>query len=141
MTTKTLNDVVAASAEAFNSHDPSAYAAVFAADAKVVDPFYPEPLSGRDAIRQDLADFQRAFPDAKIAIVTKLVDGERVAAEWEMAGTHTGPLATPDGEIAPTNRRFELRGCDFARANSAGQIVEERRYYDVAGLLGQLGIS
>ena len=58
-----------------------------------------------------------------------------------MTGTHTGPLETPTGEqIPPTNKRIDLKGAVFGRLNERGEIVEERRYYDVGTMLRQLGL-
>ena len=63
------------------------------------------------------------------------------AGEVVMSGTHTGPLATPTGgEVPPTNKRIEVKGAAFVRLNGSGEIVEERRYYDVGTLLRQLGL-
>jgi hypothetical protein len=59
-----------------------------------------------------------------------------------MTGTHTEPLDAPTGEeIPPTNKRIELKGGVFGRLNDRGEIVEERRYYDVGTILRQLGIA
>ena len=58
-----------------------------------------------------------------------------------LTGTHTGPLETPTGdEVPPTNKRVDLKGGAFVRLNERGEIVEERRYYDVGTILRQLGI-
>jgi steroid delta-isomerase-like uncharacterized protein len=141
MTTKTLTDLMTAAVEAFNRHDPDAFTEVYAEDAVVFDPMQPEPLRGRGAIRKDIVEFLTAFPDVKMEFVSKVSDGERLAAELKLTGTHSGPLATPDGEIAPTNRRFEMRTGAFIRANGAGKVVENGRYYDLAGLMEQLGVS
>ncbi len=63
------------------------------------------------------------------------------AGEIRMTGTHTGPLATPTGgEVPPTNKRIEVKGAGFVRLNEKGEILEERRYYDVGALLRQLGL-
>jgi hypothetical protein len=58
-----------------------------------------------------------------------------------VTGTHTGPFATPEGEIPAIGRAVEVRGAIFARLNADGKIVEEHRYYDVAGLAAQLGTT
>jgi hypothetical protein len=63
------------------------------------------------------------------------------SAEIRLTGTHTGPLQSPTGEeIPPTNKRVEVKGAVFARLNERGEIVEERRYYDVGTMLRQLGL-
>lgn len=130
-------------ADSFNKHDLDALAKLYAEDAVAYDPMYPEPLRGRDAIRKDTATFLRAFPDLRFEIVTIVEKDERNgAAEMRMTGTHTGPLESPTGEeIPPTKKRIELKGAVFGRLNDRGEIVEERRYYDVGTLLRQLGLA
>ena len=129
--------------EGINSHNVDAATNAYAADAVAYDPMYPEPLRGRDAIRKDTATFLRAFPDLRFEIVTIVEKDERNgAAEMRMTGTHTVPLESPTGEeIPPTKKRIELKGAVFGRLNDRGEIVEERRYYDVGTLLRQLGLA
>ncbi len=53
-------------------------------------------------------------------------------------GTHQGPLQTPNGSIAPTGKRIELRACavfQFAEEKARAQ----RHYFDMATLLQQIG--
>jgi steroid delta-isomerase-like uncharacterized protein len=129
-------------AKAINAHDLDAVTKAYASDAIAYDPMYPEPLRGREAIKKDSADFFRAFPDLRFEIssVVEKDDGSG-AGEVRMTGTHTGPLATPTGgEVPPTNKRIELKGAAFVRLNDKGEIVEERRYYDVGTILRQLGL-
>ena len=129
-------------ADAFNKHDLDALAKLYAEDAVAYDPMYPEPLRGRAAIRKDAATFFRGFPDIRFEVISTIEKDDRYGAdEVRLTGTHTGPLETPTGqELPPTNKRIELRGGGFTRLNERGEIVEERRYYDVAGVLRQLGV-
>jgi steroid delta-isomerase-like uncharacterized protein len=128
--------------EAFNASDPAGFAATYAADTLVHDPFYPEPTRGRAAVEKDTADFLRAFPDARMEIVgTPLVDGVTVAAQFAVRGTHKGPFATPDGEVPATERPVLLEGAVFTTADAHGAAARERRYYDVAGIFSQLGLT
>jgi steroid delta-isomerase-like uncharacterized protein len=130
-------------ADTFNKHDLEAVTKLYAANAVAYDPMYPEPLRGRDAIGKDTAGFFRAFPDIRLEIITTIEKDDRNGAdEMRLTGTHTGPLETPTGEeLPPTNKRIELKGSAFVRLNENGEIVEERRYYDVASILRQLGIT
>ena len=45
--------------------------------------------------------------------------------------THTGPLLTPGGEIAPTGRRVELQIAESYQMKD-GKINLLRAYYDLA---------
>ena len=104
-------------------------------------PFTPEPLRGRAAIRQDISDFFRGFPDLRAEIPLLVEDGRQAAIELRFAGTHDGPLPSPSGEIAPTHKRLELQGAVFFALDDRGLIAEERRYYDSAAYLRQLGLG
>ena len=129
-------------AKAVNAHDLDAVTKAYASDAVAYDPMYPEPLRGREAIKKDSADSFRAFPDMRFEIsnIIEKDDGSG-AGEVRISGTHTGPLATPTGgEVPPTNKRIDLKGAAFVRLNGSGEIVEERRYYDVGTILRQLGV-
>jgi steroid delta-isomerase-like uncharacterized protein len=128
-------------AEAINRHDLDAFANLYSTNAVVIDPTYPEPLKGRDAIRKDVADLFGAFPDVQVQLSNSMIGAGVLAAEWKMTGTHRGPLPVPTGTVPATNKRFELVIATFERLDGNGQIVEERRYYDISGWLGQLGIA
>jgi steroid delta-isomerase-like uncharacterized protein len=129
-------------ADAFNKHDLDALAKFYAQDAVAYDPMYPEPLRGRDAIRKDAATFFKGFPDIRYEIVNTIEKDDRNGAdEVRMTGTQTGPLETPTGQVLPpTNKRVDLKGGAFTKLNERGEIIEERRYYDVATVLRQLGV-
>lgn len=51
-----------------------------------------------------------AFPDARITIHTELAEADWVAQRFTFEGTHEGVLASPAGEIPPTQRRLTGRG-------------------------------
>ncbi|MHA7290024.1 ester cyclase [Arthrobacter sp. MDT3-24] len=134
-------DAIARAIEAANTHDAKAFAATYAADAVVHDPLYPQPLKGRDAVEQDMVELLRAFPDVSLTVGPLFQDGETFAAEYTLRGTHQGPLASPGGEIAATGKSFINNAAVFSKFNAEGEVTEERRYYDVAGLLAQLGVT
>jgi steroid delta-isomerase-like uncharacterized protein len=129
-------------ADTFTKHDVDALTKLYASDAVAYDPMYPEPLRGRDAIRKDAANYIRAFPDLRFELLTVIEQDERSgAAEVRLTGTQTGPMEAPTGEeIPPTNKRSDVKGAAFVKLNDRGEIVEERRYYDVGTILRQLGI-
>lgn len=134
-------DAIARSVDAMNSHDAKAFAATYAADAVVHDPLYPQPLKGRDAIEQDMVELLRAFPDVSLTVGPLFQNGETFAAEYTLRGTHQGPLASPGGEIAATGKSFINNAAVFSTFNADGEVTEERRYYDVAGIMAQLGVT
>ncbi len=133
-------DTVKKLADAINRHDVNAFAALFTPDAVIRDPATPQPLKGRDAIRQNGDGWFKAFPDVQFKVSNSIAKGDTVAIEVVMTGTHKGPLTGPAGTIPPTNRRMEIRGVGFLRINAQGLIAEERRYYDTVSLMQQLGL-
>lgn len=133
-------DTLKKTVDAFNRHDANAFAALYAADAVAHDPQYPEPLRGREAIRKDMEDFFLTFPDIQARVVSVLASGDTVAGEMEVSGTHKGPIAGPTGTIPATNRRMEMRVGRFVRVDAQDLITECNRYFDMAGLMQQLGL-
>jgi ketosteroid isomerase-like protein len=58
-----------------------------------------------------------------------------------MAGTNTGPLVSPEGEMPPTGRRVNIRMAFILRVRPDGQIEEDQTYFDEAEFLKQLGLG
>jgi hypothetical protein len=77
----------------------------------------------------------------QITLRQHLVSEDIVAVEVEMRGTHTGPLSFPDGEVPATGKPVSLQIAAFIAIDGKGLATENRRYYDVAGLLRQLGLA
>ena len=142
MTTKRMTgrEIVTKQIEAWNRHDAQGVAAGYAPNVTVLDPGYPEPLSGRDAVAKDAATFFTAFPDLVFRVMKVIEDKDTVAIEGMATGTHKGPLEAPTGVVPPTERHVEFSWAVFDDLNDDGSIREERRYFDVLGQLTQLGI-
>jgi steroid delta-isomerase-like uncharacterized protein len=119
---------------AWNAHDASAVAAVFAEDAIVEDVITREVLRGREAIRARTASLFDAFPDLALTRVMLLIDGTTNADQWVMRGTHRRPFLG----IAPTGRAFEVRGATYSEFDETGLVVRDTNYVDVASLLAQI---
>jgi hypothetical protein len=53
----------------------------------------------------------------------------------------TGTMTMADGRvIAPTNKSFKVDFCTVAHWNENGEIVEENLFYDLMGMLKQIGV-
>ncbi len=120
-----------------NAHDADSMGALYAEDAVFSDP--SGEYRGREAIVQYWQGFFAAFPDMKGRDEFKAESGDTAINEWSAAGTHTGPLETPEGTIPATGMRVTLRGCDVATVRG-GLIQSHRAYYDQLGFLAQLGL-
>lgn len=127
--------------DAFNRRDVDAWVALFAEDAAVHDPFYPEPFTGRAAIANLQRAVVRAFPDVKWRQLHPAIDtGDRVVVEIAVSGVNGGPLETPDGELPATGRPIYFETAVFWRIGPDGLITEERSYFDATGVAAQLGL-
>jgi len=131
-----MNELV----DVFNRHEADAFAAFYTQNATAYDPQYAEQLKGRDAIKKDIEDFFTALPDVRAKVLSSVAGGDTIAFEVEMTGTHNGPLVTPDGNVPPTNRPVRFLGSRVIRFNPQGQITSCNRYYDLAGIMQQLGL-
>lgn len=134
------SDIVENHIKAFNEHDAAAWASHYASDAVLFDPQYGEPKQGQAAIRKDIDDFFAAFPDIQFNITGIVGTGDKAAIHGTGAGTHKGPMEGPSGTIEATNKRAEIPFAAFVVTNAEGLITEERRYYDMAGMMMQLGL-
>ena len=100
-----------------------------------------EPLRGRKAIADNYDEYFRAFPDFNFELNSSMDSGELFCCEGTFRGTHNGPLATPDGDIEPTDRKVEVNVAAFFVVTAEGLIAEDRTYFDSAVMMGQLGIG
>lgn len=122
---------------AIDKHDEAGVRDAFTQRARVQAPGVS--LSGVDEIAGWIGVFWRAFPDLSHQIVTSVEEGDRAAAEVRFAGTHTGPLASPDGDIPATGKTFEISYTHITRFDG-GRIVEDHVHFDQMGFLTQLGL-
>ncbi|MEY2478369.1 MAG: hypothetical protein QOG87_3684 [Actinomycetota bacterium] len=98
-----------------------------------------ESVTGVDGIVGYMRPFLEAFPDLTHEIVAYVEDGDTAAFELRISGTHTAPLASPQGEIPATGKSVEFQSCDFVRMRG-DQIVSYHVYFDMMGFMGQLGL-
>lgn len=139
MSGATIGSTLQRQLDAINQRDATAFASGYADDAEVFDPAYPEPIRGRDGIAKDIAEFLTAFPDLQARVGRVIENGDVTAYEMTFRATHQGALLAPTGHIPATGRQIEVVGAVFVRVGADGLIADERRYYDLAGLLHQLG--
>jgi steroid delta-isomerase-like uncharacterized protein len=120
----------------WNAHDSAALAANAHADAVMRVVPTGEAAQGPAGIQALAESRLSAFPDWHLQVTDAFVAGDRICGQLTLTGTH-------DGEFlghAPTGRSFELSLCCVFRLRD-GRLVEEVIYFDLASLLGQLGIQ
>lgn len=133
-------EIVRRQLDAFNRHDAEAFAACYSDNATIADPQFQEPISGSAAIARDVADWFGSFPDVEATLARTVVNGSQYAAEWSMRGTHKGPLVTPEGHVPATGKPIRVTVVTIGRTDDRGRVAEERRAYDLAGIMNQLGL-
>jgi steroid delta-isomerase-like uncharacterized protein len=138
MSINAAGEIVARFYKRFGSGDIDAALSCCADDLEIVDPGMRQ-ARGRDRFRGYLETFKRAMPDAQAIVEQRVEAGEIVVVEGRFIGTHTGPLATDDGDVGPTGAAVDLRFADVSRVRD-GKIVAYHTYYDQLGLLTQLGL-
>ena len=98
------------------------------------DPSSPEEIRGPEGFKQNVAAIRSAFPDFHMRIVDLVAEAEKLVTHYVITGTQEGELAG----IPPSGNRIEVAGMgiDYFRR---GKICESWEYYDVMGLMQQLG--
>ncbi len=124
--------------EDFNKSNIEEAVSRFADDLELVDPGMGT-VFGRGRFREYLEVFRRAMPDARAVIEHLWEAGDTVVVEGRFVATHTGPLATEDGDVEATGANVDLRFADVSRVRD-GMIVSYHTYYDQLGFLSQLGL-
>ncbi len=127
--------------DALNTRDWDRFNADLSESAFMQSVESPEPYKGRDAIREDLQTVVAAFPDVKFEKVRSFGQGDTVAAELILAGTHKGPLPGPGGEAIPATNKPVRFQYSVVFKLEGGMITEIHRYYDQLGFLVQLGLA
>jgi predicted ester cyclase len=102
---------------------------------------HAEPLRGRQSLQEDTETAFTAFPGFAAELRTALFDGDVMAPEMMMTGTHTGTMATPEGTLPPTGKTVKIPVATFNLLDDTGLSVEERRCYDMAGFDRQLCVA
>lgn len=130
-------DLAEAHVRAFNERAWHRAPELYAPDLEVAEP--GGTTRGIEAFLGHVRGFAAAFPDSQLE-VTAIVDaGDRAVVEGVYSGTHTGPLATPQGEVPPTGRILRLPLCLVLQV-SAGRIASNHIYYDQMVFAAQLGL-
>ncbi len=128
-------------ADAISKKDFAGLANLYNETAVVVQPFFPEGLKGREAIRQAEQQISDSFTDIEVRVERVVADGRVVAAEMVCSAKNSAALKMPNGtEVPATNKRIQVRVHTFLEIDEKGLIVEEHRLLDVANMMQQLGL-
>src|SRR2546428_7913391 len=127
--------------KALNDHDVERFLSLHLPSVIQRDPQNVEPTKGREAVRAGLEPMIQAFPDFHVVRERAFGEGDWVVEQGHALGTHRGPLETPAGPTIPaTNKPIRLRYAFIAKVEG-GKFAETNLYFDVAGMMAQLGIG
>jgi steroid delta-isomerase-like uncharacterized protein len=127
--------------EAFNAGDWDRLAADMTDDSVYEELATGRRLEGKEAIVEANRGWKAAFPDARGTMTDAFTCGDRVAVRITWEGTHTGPLATPDGgEIPATGHKVTIHACELYRVEG-GKVAEASHFFDMLAMLEQLGVT
>ena len=80
------------------------------------------------------------FPDYQIRRVRSFGQDDWVCLEVEESGTMKGPIHAGPREIPATGKTFKIPSSIICRVEE-GRIGEVRIYFDVLGLMAQIGLG
>jgi predicted ester cyclase len=122
---------------AIDTHNRTAILRTYTSDVEIRAP--GTELDCRAAAAAWIDVFLRAFPDLHHQVLSTVVADNQIAAEARFTDPHTGPHASPGGDIAPTGKTVTLDYADvlrFAGESFRGEYV----YFDQTVFLTQLGL-
>ena len=121
----------------FGKGDLDSAEQLFSPDCVTEDPTGPKKLEEWRAYGQSFKD---ALPDAHMEVDSAVESGNSVAIEARFVGTHEGPLVTPMGTIPASGNTIGVPFADFFTVVD-GVIVEHHTFYDLMGMMAQLGAT
>jgi steroid delta-isomerase-like uncharacterized protein len=108
---------------------------LFAEACLFIDVTQPEPSQGRVAFRAYMEETFAGMPDFRPESWTFIAEGDHVAAELVLTGTHAGSFMG----YAPTGRMVRWPASAFYTLNPEhDQVIREVYYYDLGSLTRQL---
>ena len=92
-------------------------------------------MTGPDAYRPFFRSFRSAIPDMRVTVEQTVREGDLVAVQCHVTGTHTG-----DGlGIPPTGSRIDFTGMSFVRVRD-DKIIEAWNNFDFMSFYQQVKI-
>ena len=125
--------------EAFSAGDWDRQRALSAPDAVYFEPATGRRVDGIDEFIRVGQAWKAAFPDARGTVTNALASGDTAVLEIAWEGSQTGDLETPGGKIPATGRRVAFPAVQVVEV-AGGKIRETRHYFDLMGMLQQLGV-
>jgi len=96
----------------------------------------PSDAASLDDLKDTVIANRTLFPDYRLAIDDRVIEGDRLIVFAAVTGTNTAPL----GEQAATGKIIEMFGIYIFRI-AEGKIAEEWTYFNLLSYYQQLGYS
>ena len=125
--------------KAFNDGDLDRAVSGVSPDFELTDMAMGQVFRGPEGFRNWLRPWLTAVPNAQTELTNVIAQDDWVFTEHTARGAHTGPFASPTGEIAPTGRHIDLRCAEVFQVKN-DKVVSVRAYRDTATLMRQLGL-
>ena len=127
--------------ELFNKRDRAGFKALHHPEVELVTPA-GTTLKGPEAATSFGWALVEAFPDARMSTNSVISEGDLVASEMTIEGTHTAPLKDPTGKmppVPPTGKKVVIKGAVVLRVKD-GLVKEVHVYTDNMAMMAQLGL-
>jgi steroid delta-isomerase-like uncharacterized protein len=99
------------------------------------------PMRGTGLVRPFVQGYIDGFPDGTFELKSEVSVGSRAALEGVYAGTNTGAMATPQGEMPATGRSVSIPFVTIFESVDGERISSHRVYWDQMAFMTQLGIA
>ncbi len=129
--------------DAWNNQDWDTFKKRHAENVVVYWPGQSEPTQGREAHYKESVEFFKMFDNKLVNNPYKILfgDGNYTCSVADWTATMIGLLKMPDGKIfPPTRKTAKLEFCTVATWKNK-EIQEERLFYNVVGMMKQLGLT
>jgi steroid delta-isomerase-like uncharacterized protein len=135
-----LEEIIAAYGQAWNSHDVDAILAMHTDDSVFENHTSGGKGVGKEAIRQILQGVFTAFPDIHFEARRTYVRDDLVTQEWTATGTLAIPFTRGSVTVQPTGKKVAWNGVDVIPF-VGGLIARKDVYVDSIGFLRALGFT
>ena len=127
--------------KAYSESDLALIEKVWAPEYVLHDPSLPQGLVGLDALRKEITERSKPFPDKKLTFEGTFVKRDKIVAFFTWTGTHSGPFALPaGGELAATGKPIRFSGVYIGRVAN-GKLAEDWFFYNLLDMLQPLGFT
>ena len=125
---------------AMSNGDLATVRTLFHEDCESTDFATGQVSKGIEANMKDVEMWSANFSDMTVEAVSHAVSGNTVVTEMKFTGTNDGDMAMPDGSTIPaTGKTISMQGCQICEFQD-GKMINTRQYYDMMGMMAQLGL-